>query len=63
MARESIEVVINPDGSITIEAVGYTGGACVEATRALEAALGVQAGKRKLKPEFQRRAVVGKVTR
>lgn len=39
MARE-IELIINPDGSTSIEALGFEGKACEDATRELEKALG-----------------------
>lgn len=41
-----IEVTINPDGTTQIEAHGYTGTACLDATRPIEAALGVPAARR-----------------
>lgn len=40
MARKSIDVIIAPTGETTIEAVGYTGKTCTEATKFLTKALG-----------------------
>ena len=39
-SKERIDVWISPEGAITIDAVGYTGSSCEEATRFLEEALG-----------------------
>ena len=50
--QKTIEVSVSPTGAITIEAEGYTGSSCEEATRFLEEALGLP-GKRKA--EFYRR--------
>ena len=52
--RKTIEVSVSPAGAISIEAEGYTGSGCEEATRFLEEALGLP-GKRKRKAEFYRR--------
>jgi hypothetical protein len=52
--QKTIEVSISPTGAITIEAEGYTGSSCEEATRFLEEALGLP-GKRTRKAEFYRR--------
>ena len=49
--KRSIEIVISPDGAITIDAVGFKGADCDQATRFLEQALGVTAAKRR-KPEY-----------
>lgn len=38
--RKEIDVIVNPDGSVTIEALGFEGKACEDATRELEKALG-----------------------
>lgn len=48
---KTINVVIAPDGSIRIDAVGFKGADCEKATKFLEDALGVTAD-RKRKPEF-----------
>jgi hypothetical protein len=47
----TIEVLVSPSGSVSIKAVGFTGGACREATRDLERALGI-AGRATLLPEY-----------
>ena len=56
MDQTWIDVTITPDGEIQLEAHGYEGLDCLEATRALEEALGHDA-QRQLKPEAQRRRV------
>lgn len=40
-----IEVKISPKGEISIETKGFSGGECRDATRRLEAALGVRASE------------------
>ena len=37
---KTIEVIVQPDGSLKIDAVGFHGADCERATRYLEAALG-----------------------
>ncbi|MHA3774521.1 DUF2997 domain-containing protein [Verrucomicrobiota bacterium sgz303538] len=49
--KRSIEVTVQPTGKITIDAVGFKGADCEQATRYLEEALGVVADKQK-KPEY-----------
>ena len=51
----SIDVIVNTDGSLKIDAVGFAGADCEKATRFLEQALGKVAGKGK-KPEYYRQA-------
>ena len=41
MTQRSIELVVEPDGSIEIEAVGFSGSDCEKATAFLERALGL----------------------
>ena len=56
MSRRSIEVIVHPDGSLAIDAVGFTGTDCAQATAFLEEALGEPVNSTK-KPEYnQRRA-------
>ena len=55
---KQIEILIQPNGEIQIEAVGFKGGACEKATAAIEQALGV-AGKRQKKPEYYAAAAAG----
>jgi len=52
-----INIDIGPDGTLTIDAAGFSGPDCEQATRFLEEALGTTVS-RKLKPEHRRRAVV-----
>jgi hypothetical protein len=54
MAR-TIEVIVKPDGSLKIDAVGFQGADCEKATASLEKALG-QVKARDKKPEWYRRA-------
>jgi hypothetical protein len=35
-----IEIIISPDGTVTVEAIGVQGPGCLDLTRALEEALG-----------------------
>jgi hypothetical protein len=46
-----IEVIVSPQGEVTVETTGFKGKSCQDATRQLEQALGVVAGEQK-KPEF-----------
>ncbi len=50
---KTIEVIVQTDGSLKIDAVGFQGADCEKATRFLEQALGKSTGKHK-KPEFYR---------
>ncbi len=49
--NRSIEIIIAPDGGITIDAVGFKGADCDQATKFLEQALGAAKQKRR-KPEY-----------
>lgn len=49
--KRTIEIVVSPKGDILIDAVGFKGSDCEQATNFLEEALGVQAQKVR-KPEF-----------
>lgn len=49
--NKTIEVIIQPDGSLKIDAVGFQGADCEKATAFLEEALGTVA-ERKRKPEY-----------
>jgi hypothetical protein len=49
-----IDVWIQPDGAITIDAVGYTGNACEEATRFLEEELGSVGRKQRTRDYYRR---------
>jgi hypothetical protein len=48
---QTIEIVVAPDGSTTIQTKGFAGSSCRDATRLLEQALGEVAEER-LTPEF-----------
>ena len=54
MNQRSIEVIVNTDGSLIIDAVGFKGPACDKATRFLEEALGRIASKQR-KPSYSER--------
>ena len=51
--QQEIRVDIAPDGSVKIDAVGFAGPDCEQATAFLEQALGEATG-RQHKPEFHR---------
>ncbi|MFM7135683.1 MAG: DUF2997 domain-containing protein [Planctomycetota bacterium] len=48
---KTIEITVSPEGATSIKTSGFTGGACRDATRDIERALGV-AGRESLLPEF-----------
>ena len=48
---KTIEIIIAPSGQLTIEAVGFKGADCEQATRFIEEALGTKTRSVK-KPEF-----------
>jgi len=52
---KTIEVIIGPDGSLKIDAVGFQGADCEKVTAFLEKALGAVKGRQK-KPEHYRQA-------
>lgn len=52
-----IDIDIGTDGELTIDAVGFSGPDCEQATAFLEEALG-NAAARQHKPEYRRRAAV-----
>ena len=45
--KEQIVVWVSPEGAITIDALGFTGKSCEEATRFLEEGLGVVGRKQR----------------
>lgn len=49
MSKE-IVILVDPEGNTSVEAFGYTGKGCVDATKVFEEALGA-AGTRKMKRE------------
>ena len=54
--NKCIEVVVAPTGEITVDALGFKGSDCAEATRFLEQALGV-VQERWRKPEWHSRSL------
>ena len=60
--RKEIVITFNSDGTSSVEAVGFQGRGCKEATLPFERALGV-AGETKLKPEYQQAPVAPRVGR
>ena len=54
MTKKTIEVVIGPNGSLKIEALGFKGADCERATAFLEKALGRVGGRNK-KPDYYHR--------
>ncbi|MBT3381543.1 MAG: DUF2997 domain-containing protein [Lentisphaerae bacterium] len=57
MARKTIELTVEPNGQINIEAVGFSGPDCEKATAFLEQVLGETTDKRHM-PDYYRRAHV-----
>jgi hypothetical protein len=51
---KSIEIIVSPTGDISIDAVGFKGADCEQATRFIEEALGSNT-RRVKKPEYQAR--------
>ena len=54
MNTRSIEVIVNVDGSLVVDAIGFKGPECDKATRFLEEALGQIASKQR-KPTYNER--------
>lgn len=57
-----IEIVISPDGTVTIEAKGVQGPGCADLTRALEDALG-SVESRECKVEYFEETTLGQQNR
>jgi hypothetical protein len=57
-----IELIISPSGRLTINAAGFQGPDCEQATAFLEQALG-QAGHKQRKPEYYQQSYRKKVQR
>ena len=53
-SNQRIDVWISPEGKITIDAVGYTGNTCEEATTFLEQALGTVGRKQRTRDYYRR---------
>jgi hypothetical protein len=62
MAHKMIEFTFEDDGTVKIEASGFQGGSCEQATRPFEEALGVVRGQRQLKPEHRLAAIAAEAT-
>lgn len=54
MSQRIIDVIVNVDGSLVVDAVGFKGPECDKATRFLEEALGRIATKQR-KPSYNER--------
>jgi hypothetical protein len=54
--KRTIEITVSPIGEVSIDALGFKGSGCEQATKFLEEALGVAAQKVK-KPEYVQRNV------
>jgi hypothetical protein len=52
--KERIDIWISPEGAITLDAVGYTGSTCEEATRFLEESLGTVGRKQRTRDYYRR---------
>ena len=52
-SKEQIDVWINADGEITINAVGFTGKTCEEATAFLEEGLGLTGRKQRTRDYYR----------
>ena len=53
-SKERIDVWISLEGAITLDAVGYTGSSCEEATRFLEESLGTIGRKQRTRDYYRR---------
>jgi len=49
--KTTIEILVGPDGTLSIDALNFKGADCEQATKFLESALGMTAAKRH-KPEY-----------
>lgn len=55
-SKERIDVWISPEGAITLDAVGYTGKTCEEATKFLEESLGTVGRKQRTRDYYRRQS-------
>ena len=51
MSEKKIEIMVSPEGAVSLKTTGFSGSSCKDATRELERALGV-ASKETLLPDF-----------
>ena len=49
--KPTLEILVQPDGKIAIDALGFSGPDCEQATKFLESALGLT-GEMRRKPEY-----------
>lgn len=49
--KRTIQIIIRPDGTLAVDAVGFQGADCEQATKFLEAALGLP-GEKQRKAEY-----------
>lgn len=54
-----IEFMVDPQGGVEMEASGFKGSECLEATKKYEEALGIDGGERNLKAEYYEQAEQG----
>ena len=59
---KTIEVTVSPKGETTIQTKGFAGASCRDATRSLEAALGIS-GREQLTNEFHATATTPQAAR
>ena len=62
MSEKKIEITVSPEGATSIKTTGFNGGACRDATRDLERALGLS-GTEHLLPEYFNRHSTGEQLR
>ncbi len=55
MIKPTVEILVSPNGEISIDAVGFKGADCEKATRFLQQALGVTKNRIQ-KPEYYARS-------
>ena len=55
--KRSIEIIIAPDGTLSVDAIGFKGADCEQATKFLETALGLTCHKQR-KPEYHQRKTI-----
>lgn len=58
--EKEIVITVKPDGTVQVEAAGFAGRECLNATRAFEESLGVITGRR-YKPVINQEAGTGEV--
>jgi hypothetical protein len=51
--QKTIEILVGPDGKITVQTIGFAGDSCRQASKSLEQALG-QTEREQLTAEFHR---------